>query len=1000
MEVAAERPSNRPRWVALACLALLSTSAVRAQMVTGRDMIGFAAAFGLDAGQAAKNYTVDQLEIRVAGRPTVNVLTPGEQPELILRFVNQSDARIAAKGGVEVVHWATKAKPGDVWSPNVVRLEMPDGESNLAISVELPAKGAQEITVRPRIPETYGGYALVVELEGQGRQFVASVVRVVAPDLGRVQFPTYALDGTWPEFMNENVFVLFQKLGIKGARLGANFTLPSAPDFEEQTAKYSQYIEWAGRHDVTAMLTVDNGTAPMPLGRPRPWLDDKDRMLDTKDDRAWLPEHDVEFREWAKRIATRYGWPNGPVNAMELWNEPWEGISISGWGADIPRFRSMYEQMALGIEDARREGGVKVLIGGACSSTNTRDKLFPDGSNKFLKWLDFVSIHYQPLSADPAITPEWVRRKAEYGPTRVWDTESWIANSEDRVAGVIASMRAQGQSRTAGIYEGNVYDSRNKKVDGRVYPVVQAWPPAAAVAATQKFIGQRAFREILFRNGLPWIFIFDGLVSKDDGSIVVVGDLGAIYDRERTLFRTVQVKRDAALTIPDGGAEFRLYDFYGNVVPATSGIITVPLNGLGYFLRSNGRVGSFARLVAALRAAHISGVEPVEIVAHDLLGAPEMKPELWLTLTNVLNHPVKGRLDAALDGLRLRGVPRSVELKAHETSTVTIPVDGGVERADNLYALDARLDTGADGTVEHHEALRVNLISKRTIRVDGDLSDWKGVRPQTVTGDGIGASLTEEAWLPFKPFGKQQKAGIATAYLAYDADNFYFAAKIADTTPDDGMVRTATRADDEFFYPPVSYDKGKPLTWPEGVRRYSYRKNFEIPSGNNHDNVQLAFNALEPGRKAFLEFAPGTMPHFMAYADTDYEFALNPVAPRFGGGTEVWRLLAPGMPRKHFYPRQPKAPNEQGAVTSARLTMRREENTRIVEAAIPWSELAEVKRRLDAGQTVKFSYRVNNNDGPALELAAGRSVSKWNSFAFHDDWSTHWANEIEFGFEK
>lgn len=73
---------------------------------------------------------------------------------------------------------------------------------------------------------------------------------------------------------------------------------------------------------------------------------------------------------------------------------------------------------------------------------------------------------------------------------------------------------------------------------------------------------------------------------------------------------------------------------------------------------------------------------------------------------------------------------------------------------------------------------------------------------------------------------------------------------------------------------------------------------------------------------------------------------------------------------------------------------------RFVESAIPWSELAEVKRRLDAGQTVKFSYRVNNNDGPALELAAGRSVSKWNSFAFHDDWSTHWANEIEFAFEK
>ena len=60
------------------------------------------------------------------------------------------------------------------------------------------------------------------------------------------------------------------------------------------------------------------------------------------------------------------------------------------------------------------------------------------------------------LAADLAIDPRWMERKSPLGPVRVWDTESWIANSEDRVAGVIASMRSQGQSRTAGIYGGNV----------------------------------------------------------------------------------------------------------------------------------------------------------------------------------------------------------------------------------------------------------------------------------------------------------------------------------------------------------------------------------------------------------------------------------------------------------------------------------------------------------------------------------------------------------------
>jgi hypothetical protein len=59
-----------------------------------------------------------------------------------------------------------------------------------------------------------------------------------------------------------------------------------------------------------------------------------------------------------------------------------------------------------------------------------------------------------------------------------------------------------------------------------------------------------------------------------------------------------------------------------------------------------------------------------------------------------------------------------------------------------------------------------------------------------------------------------------------------------------------------------------------------------------------------------------------------------------------------------------------------------------------------VKQCLDAGKPVKFSFRVNDDKGPGYELAAGRSVSKINSFAFHVDWIQHWANELEFGFER
>ena len=131
------------------------------------------------------------------------------------------------------------------------------------------------------------------------------------------------------------------------------------------------------------MMTVGCGGTPQnqqPLGRGRPWLKPDGTCIEgIKEDLAWLPSFDPEFKRYVKEIASKYGWPKGPINAVELWNEPWEGVSISGWAADIPRFREIYTVMAEAVIEARKEAGVKVLIGGACSSSNTRDKLFADG---------------------------------------------------------------------------------------------------------------------------------------------------------------------------------------------------------------------------------------------------------------------------------------------------------------------------------------------------------------------------------------------------------------------------------------------------------------------------------------------------------------------------------------------------------------------------------------------------------------------------------------------
>ncbi len=664
-----------------------------AQMVTGSSMTDFAKTFGI----SAQGWSVQQLECNLGA----NALWPAETATFT--FFIKPGQSYQGPLKVDVIQYGTRGKPGDWWQPVVFKIA---DVSSLRLNVDLPAKGGL-VTVGPKIGDAFGGYAVILELGERGRAFGAACVRVPAPEPSRVWLPTYAMDLGWPHEMSPVVFNVFKRLGVKGARTEGGYnTIRDA------------HTDWAMANDLTLMLTVGCGNTPreqQPLGRGRPWLRANGEMIEgVKEDLAWLPSFDPEFKRYLKNVLIEQGWPKGPINAVELWNEPWEGVSISGWGADCLRYREIYQVMAEAVIEARQEAGVKVLIGGACSSANTRDKLFCDGTDKFLPWLDFVSIHYQPLAADPVLEPKWMHRQGPYGRVKVWDTESWVANSDDRVAAVIASMRAMGQDRTAGIYAGNVFTSQKPRLNGKEYAVAQVWAPGAAVAACQKFIGQRAFKEILFKNGLPWVFVFDGLpkrvgkertgpVDPDDGTLVIVGDLGASYDKNRTLFRSVNLAPDAKMELGDGGGQFVLHDFYANPLPSHGDKITVPLNGLGYFLRADGSHGSFARLLAAVNTATITGIDPVEIIAHDMTAPIAARPKLKLKITNVLNRPVKGTLSVRLEGLTVEPAEQAVTVAGQQSREVFVTVTGGTAAADNNYKLLATFDAGRDGTKKHAE---------------------------------------------------------------------------------------------------------------------------------------------------------------------------------------------------------------------------------------------------------------------------------------------------------
>lgn len=1147
-----------------------------------------------------------------------NILWPGEKVKFTFQVINNTNVSISVDAKIENIRYGSKGIPNDIWLPEMFKIE--DVQS-IPVKIDIAANGFTNIDVEPQLTETFGGYAIVFDLGKYGRRLATSVVRTFKANPVSIQYPKQALDDLGADFLS--------RIGVQAIRMGISYIPTTSRDYVSEMEKLDMKLKEYKDKNITVLLMFMEGRSLIPLGNPRSFLDDQNIFLKTKQDYVWLPELDNDFQKFVKNICVKNGWPNGCVNGVHLWNEPWEGISISGWQSDMIRYREIYTAMANGVLEARKEGA-DVLIGGCDSNSNAWDKLFSDGSLKFLPIFDFLSIHYQGMES-PCLYPQWNNRKDYKGRVKIWDTESWVGNTDDRIATVVATNRSAGYDRSMGIYGGYMISREHSGIKQRIRTldgtkgidaIPSVWSPAAAMGAVQHMIGERDFKELLFKNGLPWIMCFDGYQNNpDDGTVVVIGDIGEAFGAENVLFRGVRgtkevIEREELRTkinlLPADAPEraklnrkleeyhaltggkmtikadpsFSLFDFYGNQVAPTGNKIEIPLSFQGYFLRTNGSKGSFARLTSALKQGLIEGYEPVEIIAKDMVSSIEKKPVMELQFTNILNRPLSGKLLVKLGELTIKTSER-ITLKPNETKSIHVKITKGKSTPDNAYQLDVVFDSGKDGKAFHHEMMHVNLISRLTPTIDGKLDDWTKCLPQTISEGKSSLSVTEAAWYPFKQFDTNSE-GLASGYLAYDDQYFYFAAKVADNTPHPGTYRFETRNDDEFFYPDLAYkpdanlsfrkkngkrnvdendqsalqnpngagrlmnywepddnnigigidlnlptdkttqvafylpnldtyhtevdfwdlksntlltkedcdklwngcylvyelsgnirvtfkgdwwynvklagvffDKlsneatgsssafpvrqdfdtkgnwkgvyGKdgywvfgstpnllneikakatdnnvliPLKWPEGVRHFSYRKDPVLPDNSSGigfatDNVQIAFNVIPIGEDGYESTPKGTMPKYVGYKCTDYEYALNKVAPEYGGGTEIWRLLVPGMPGKNFYPRQPKSPFD-GPVKNGKLAITHEGNTRITECAIPWSELPDVKKALDAGKTIKFSFRINDNGnmGNCMELARERSVSKRNSRAFHASWKEHWANEVEFGFEK
>ena len=153
-------------------LVCLSATPARTQMVTGSGMEDFAKSFGI----SAKGWSVQQTACSLGA----NALWPGE--EATFTFFVKPGQPYKGPLKMDVIHYGTNGKPGDWWKPVVFKIA---DTSSSTVDVDLPAEGGM-VMVKPRIGDTFGGYALIFDLSERGRAFAATCVRVPAPEPGRV----------------------------------------------------------------------------------------------------------------------------------------------------------------------------------------------------------------------------------------------------------------------------------------------------------------------------------------------------------------------------------------------------------------------------------------------------------------------------------------------------------------------------------------------------------------------------------------------------------------------------------------------------------------------------------------------------------------------------------------------------------------------------------------------------------------------------------------------
>lgn len=833
-----------------------------------------------------------------------------------------------------------------------------------------------EQTVKVPLPERFGTYGLIVERDGQ-RRFLATLARVPRPRAGGTveNTPIFGegqlLDrpDRFEERCQEQA-----RMGIRGFRRELHWT-----EKQDGTYDWSQLdplFKAAADNGLQIMATL--GAHPMyflPFGEPAPAANYSGSFAHGQADWLCAPALYPRYGAWVKAFCQRYGapGPRPPLWGIDNYNEPWEGGGISGWARDCLQYRALQKLLAT----AARAVNPAIRMLAASSIMNTEDKFYSDGSTEFDRYVDIFTDHYvlPPMCYGPRVA-------ALHGKPSM-ETETWFANAEYQVPQLSMQFLACGQRCLAPWHPRVVFDTVPGSDDTSFIPT----PVATSTAVFNYFLTGRPFERIVFRDHLPWVFQFG---RGTDAVFILCGRLGTFASANPRLRMWPQVQESdgGRFVVDNHDGLLRFFDVAGNPVHVGEKQVTLTMDTSPLYVtggdpfdtkRPLDKAGWVAQATSRLAAGRIVGSRPVEILPHDPQAPLGPDASLDVTVHNCLPQPVRGTLSVqATPAWQLAAGTRALVLKGGESRTVSWPVLQAGPTGPYLAAFHFDSDAGA---ADYAEAMTSVAVPHKTIHVDGNLDDWADVPAvRLLSSDLAGASVIDNLQRPWSQVAATDKPA-AEFKLAWDKDFLYVCAVVSGQSS--RHVRRATLTDDWFFH--TAADDSLPYYRDFLAKHpghsfaevpYVYAKNPGPEQAFAGDRLQIGLDVV-PG---WHDLTPDTdrVPFgFHAWPDTDYEYSAYLCDD---GGAEVWRLLAPGVPRVHDAPRQPKGALSTGVV-QAPCIIRQDGTQRIYEMAIPRSELAQFP--LQAGTDFGMTLRIGYAGGTSLDYGVNKAVTNTNGLSLH-----------------